>query len=78
MHEADCDCSGCLYGEPEVSWFCDHDVPEGCSDCQRGRAWEALWDAVERGEADSPFGPVEEDLAPFGPAWQDERRERGW
>jgi ssDNA-binding Zn-finger/Zn-ribbon topoisomerase 1 len=25
----------------------------------------------------NPYGPIEHDLAPYGPAWQDEQRERG-
>lgn len=56
-----------------IEWFCNHDVPNGCSSCARARSEQEMLDNMsdeERQEYLYDGGDFESFFAPGGPAWQ--------
>ncbi len=64
-----------LYGDDEdagVSWYCNHDVPNGCRACSDDRNLNAAIDAMtdaERADYLYDGGTFESYFAPGGPAF---------
>lgn len=67
-----------------ASWYCDHDVPNGCNGCAQVHNERLMLDAMTDTERQVwLYGGTEDDpgtfatyFAPWGPAWQAEERER--
>lgn len=59
--------------DPGITWFCNHDVPNGCSPCRADRNINAALDAMtdeERADYLYDGGTFETFFAPGGPAYQ--------
>lgn len=77
---------------PMADWYCDHDVPNGCSDCATLRREREMLDSMGDDERQRYLygcqcgpdgcgqvcatGTFETYFAPGGPAWQKEQKER--
>jgi hypothetical protein len=62
------------FDDDGASWYCDHDVPNGCTDCARVEGEARMLEAMTPEERDVYFGGTfEERFAPFGPEWERER-----
>lgn len=67
------------YDGSEGTWHCDHDVPGGCPDCATvRREAEFLDHATDQERSDYLYdgGTFETFFAPYGPAWQQDQKER--
>lgn len=55
-----------------ASWYCDHDVPDGCPACRRDRDFNAMLDGMEDADRHAflyGIGGSESFFAPYGPAF---------